>query len=58
MEKFLKQHPRVNRYLDLLDTAQAAKDKTLTLHAAGKLGPGAHFAGADRDLAELCIGRR
>ena len=39
VEKFLKQHPRVNRYVGLLDTVQAAKEKRLTVHAAAKLGP-------------------
>jgi hypothetical protein len=59
VEKFLDEHPsrRVNRYLDILDAAKAAKPKGF-VQSASKLGPMAYFAGADRDLAELCIGRR
>ena len=43
VEKFLKQHPRVNRYVDLLDTVQAAKDKGIDRPAAAKLGPSGLF---------------
>lgn len=60
VEKFLDQRssPRVNRYLDILDAAKAARPKGFNVQSASKLGPAVYFAGAERDLAELCIGRR
>ena len=56
--KFQKQHPRVNRYVGLLDAMQAAKAKGLSFLAVSKLGPVDYFAGVERDLAQLCVGRR
>jgi hypothetical protein len=57
--KFIDAHPRkLNRYLDMLEAAIAARRKAITPQAAMKLGPMAYFAGADRDLAELCVGRK
>ena len=56
--KFQKQHPGVNRYVDLRDAMQAAKAKGFSFLAAAKLGPVDYFAGVERDLAELCVGRR
>jgi hypothetical protein len=60
VEKFLDQRPspRVDRYLDLLDAAKVAKQKGFNVQSAAKLGPMAYFAGAERDLAELCVLRR
>jgi hypothetical protein len=58
VEKFLKRHRGVNRYLDLLDTVQAAKARGMSVLAVSKLGPMEYFAGAERDLAELCVIRR
>ena len=56
--KFQKQHPRVNRYVGLLDAMQPAKAKGFSFLAVAKLGPVDYFAGVERDLAELCVGRR
>jgi hypothetical protein len=59
--KFVDTHPakkRINRYLDLLEAAEEATRKAIRPEVASKLGPMTYFAGADRDLAELCIGRK
>jgi len=56
---FMKAHPRkINRYLDLLDVAIDARGKAISQEARMRLGPMAFFAGAERELAELCIGRK
>jgi hypothetical protein len=60
-KKFIDTHPskkRINRYLDLVEADDEARRKAIRPEAASKLGPMAYFAGADRDLAELCIGRK
>jgi hypothetical protein len=57
-EKFLKRNPGVNRYLDLLDHVQAAKARGMSFRGVSKPGPMEYFAGAERDLAEFCVGRR
>jgi hypothetical protein len=59
VQKHLEEHPsdQVERYLELLDAVEAATPKGLK-RAGQDLSPMAFFAGADRDLAELCIGRR
>jgi len=58
-QKYLEEHPseQVERFLDLQDAVQAAMPKGYKT-AATKMGPMAYFAGADRDLAELCVGKR
>ena len=58
-QKYLEEHPseQVERFLDLQDAVQAAMPKGYKT-AAMKTGPMAYFAGADRDLAELCVGKR
>lgn len=58
-QKYLEEHPseQVERFLDLQDAVQAAMLKGYKA-AAMKMGPMAYFAGADRDLAELCVGKR
>jgi hypothetical protein len=58
--RFLKQKKsrRLERYLDFLDADAVARKKGFKAEAALKNGPWTYFAGADRDLAELCIGRR
>jgi hypothetical protein len=60
VQRFLdkRKSPRIDRYLDLLDAVEAATPKGFNPQAALKLGPMAYFAGAERDLAELCVGRR
>jgi len=60
MQRFLDEHPspRIDRYLDLLDAVEAATPKGFSRQAALKLRPMAYFAGVERDLAELCGGRR
>jgi hypothetical protein len=60
VQRFLKKHRsrRIDRYLDLLDGVETATLKGVSRQAALKLGPMAYFAGVDRDLAELCVGRR
>jgi hypothetical protein len=60
VRRFLDEHqsPRIDRYLDLLDAVEAATLKGFSTQAALKLGPMVHFAGVERDLAELCVGRR
>ena len=60
VQRFLDKHrsPRIDRYLDLLDAVEAATPKGFRTQAALKLGPTAYFAGVERDLAELCVGRR
>jgi hypothetical protein len=58
-QKFIDTHSskkRINRYLDLAEAADEARRKAMATPAAMKLGPMAYFAGADRDLAELCVG--
>jgi hypothetical protein len=58
VQKHLEEHPsdQVARYLELIDAVEAATPKGLK-HAGQDLSPQTFFAGADRDLAELCIGR-
>jgi hypothetical protein len=60
VERFLDEHPspKVDRYLDLTAAVRAAMLKGFSPQVALKLGPSVYFAGAERDLAELCIGRR
>jgi hypothetical protein len=55
VQRFLERHPspRIARYLDLLAAAEP-----VGAQAAAKLGPMAYFAGAEHDLAELCVGHR
>jgi hypothetical protein len=60
VQRFLKKHRsrRIDRYLDLLDAVETATLKGVSRQTALKLGPMAYFAGVERDLAELCVGRR
>jgi hypothetical protein len=60
VRRFLDDHPspQIDRYLDLVDAVEAATPKGFSTQAALKLGPMAYFAGVERDLAELCVGRR
>jgi hypothetical protein len=60
VERFLDQRRsrKVDRYLDLTEAVRAAMMKGMSPQVALKLGPWVYFAGADRDLAELCVGRR
>jgi len=60
VQRYVDEHPseQVERYFDLLDAVEAATPKGFTPAAATKIGPMAFFGGADRDLANLCIGRR
>jgi hypothetical protein len=60
VQRFLDKHSsrRLDRYLDLQNAAEAATPKGFSTEAASKLGPMAYFAGAERDLAELCVGSR
>jgi hypothetical protein len=55
VQRFLERHPspRIARYLDLLAAAEP-----VGAQAAAKLGPMVYFAGADHDLAGLCVGHR
>ena len=59
VQKHLDEHPsdQVERYLELQDAVDAAMPKGLRA-GAKNIGPMAFLAGADRDLAELCIGKR
>jgi hypothetical protein len=59
-QKYLDEHPSQNleRYLDLQDAVEAARPKGFKPEAARKSGPMQFFAGADGDLAEVCIGKR
>ena len=59
VQQFLSRRPsrRVDRYLDLVDAVETAMPKGYAKSAL-KLGPMAFFAGAEGDLAELCVGRR
>jgi hypothetical protein len=59
--KFVETHSakkKINRYLDLVEADDEARRKAVKPDATSKLGPMTYFAGADRDLAELCIGRK
>jgi hypothetical protein len=47
----------LKRYLELEFKANAARVRSMRIEAVGKLVPMALFAGADRDLAALCIGK-
>ena len=60
VEKFVDEHPspKIDRYLDLLDALKTATPKGFNTQGALKLGPMSLFAGAERDLAEQCVGRR
>jgi hypothetical protein len=59
VQKHLDEHPsdEVERYLDLQDAVEAAMPKGFR-GSAKNIGPMAFLAGADRDLAELCVGKR
>jgi hypothetical protein len=60
VQRFLDKHAsrRLDRYLDLQNAVEAAMPKGFRTPAASKPGPMAYFAGAEQDLAELCIDRR
>lgn len=60
VQAFVDAHPSkaVDRYLELVDASIDARNKSINPQTALKTGPMTYFAGADRDLAELCIGRR
>jgi hypothetical protein len=60
IERFIDEHPspRIVRYLEIMDAADAAMQKAIKREVALKLGPTAYFAGVERDLAELCVGSR
>lgn len=60
VQRFIEQHrsKKLDRYLDLVDATESARTKGFSIPVALKLGPMTYFDGADRDLAELCIGRR
>lgn len=49
---------KVERYLDLTDAAVAASPKGFRRDELVKLGPMDYFAGADKELAEMCVGPR
>ena len=59
-QRFIEQHrsKKLDRYLDLVDATESARTKGFSAPVALKLGPMTYFDGADRDLAELCVGRR
>ena len=59
VQKHLEEHPsdQVERYLDLQDAVETAMPKGLRA-GAKNIGPMAFLAGADRDLAELCVGKK
>jgi hypothetical protein len=59
-QEFYDKHPskRIERYLDLVDATVAASPKGFKREELVKLGPMSYFAGADQELAELCVGRR
>jgi hypothetical protein len=60
VQRFLDKHSsrRLDRYLDLQNAVEAATPKGFGTQAVSKQGPMAYFAGAEQDLAELCVGRR
>jgi hypothetical protein len=61
MQKFIvtKASPRVmERYFELLDAHIDANSKGVRKEGIGKLTAAQFFAGADQDLADLCVGRR
>ena len=61
MEQFIakKASPRVmDRYFQLMDAHLAANGKGVRKEGLGKLTAAQFFAGADQDLAEICIGKR
>jgi hypothetical protein len=61
MERFVakKGSPRVvGRYLELMDAQVEANRNGLRKGGLGKLTAAQFFAGADQDLAELCVGKR
>jgi hypothetical protein len=49
---------KVERYLDLVDATTRASPKGFKKEELRKLGPTEYFAGADKELAEMCIGKR
>jgi hypothetical protein len=49
---------KVERYLDLVDATTRASPKGFKKEELRKLGPMEYFAGADKELAEMCIGKR
>jgi hypothetical protein len=59
-QRFIEQRrsKKIQRYLDLQDADATAAPQGFNLQVTAKLGPMTYFAGADRDLAELCVGRR
>jgi len=58
-QKYLEENPsdQAERYLELHDAVEAATPKGFQRRAQD-LSPMILFAGADRDLAELCVGKR
>jgi hypothetical protein len=48
----------IDRFLDLMEAHLAATNRGVKKEALAKLGPMQYFAGLDKDLAELCVGRR
>lgn len=49
---------KVERYLDLVDATTTASPKGFKKEELRKLGPMEFFAGTDKDLAEICIGKK
>lgn len=59
-EKFVAQSSSdaLQRYLDLADQADEARNRSMKTEGVRKLNPRELFAGADRDLAALCIRKK
>lgn len=60
VQAYLDKHStkRIDRYIELLDAVEAAAPKGIRKEEAIKHGPMSYFAGADKELAEICVGRR
>lgn len=48
----------INRFLDLMEAHLTATNRGVKKEALAKVGPMQYFAGLDKDLAEVCVGRR
>jgi hypothetical protein len=57
---YIRAHPSpmIERYLDLMDATNDAIEKGMSPAVSDKIGPAVIFAGADRELAALCLGGR
>jgi hypothetical protein len=61
LKAFVQKNPSpkvLDRFFDLMEADHAATEAGVKKDGLAKLGPMQYFAGADKDLADLCVGRR